>query len=260
MNAATLPELFRRQADRLGPRVALRYKKHGIYHDLRWDDYCEQIAACAAALIQHGIRRGDRVAILAENRLQWLVADMAILSIGAVNVPLHAPLSADQVRYQLDDAGVRFIFVSNLSQYEKVQQVRAALPDLLGVQFDGIAWQGFLQRGRSAPLSVKEELGRRMAQLTPSDVATIIYTSGTTGSPKGVMLTHGNLFSNAIAFTEVATFGPDSVFFNWLPFSHIYARTVDIYVTLAVGATLCLAESAETVIANLAETQPTNFS
>jgi long-chain acyl-CoA synthetase len=260
MNNDTLPVLYRRQAERFGPRIALRYKKHGLYHDLRWDDYREQIAACAAGLVLHGIRRGDRVAILAENRLEWLVADMAILSIGAINVPLHAPLTADQVRYQLADAGARFIFVSSFSQYEKIQQICDGLPSLRGIVMDAPIWQGFLQRGRLAPAYVKEALRGREANLTPSDVATIIYTSGTTGNPKGVMLTHGNLFSNALAFTEVATFGPDSVFFNWLPFSHIYARTIDIYVTLFVGATLCLAESAETVIANLAETQPTNFS
>src|SRR5262249_40049721 len=92
------------------------------------------------------------------------------------------------------------------------------------------------------------------------DLATIIYTSGTTGNPKGVMLTHGNLCSNAVAFTQVSLFGPDSVFFNWLPFSHIYARTVDIYVTLAVGATLCLAESAETVLAIIGEVRPATLS
>src|SRR5437773_1969646 len=134
MHADTLPTLFRRQADRFGSRVAVRFKKHGLYHDLRWDEYRDQITACAAALI--------------------------------------------------------------------------------------------LQRGRSAPASIKEELARRMAQLTPDDLATIIYTSGTTGNPKGVMLTHGNLYSNAAAFTQISPFSPDSVFLNWLPFSHIYARTV----------------------------------
>src|SRR5437016_2792044 len=129
MNTDTLPALFQRQADRFGARVALRYKKHGLYRDLRWDEYRDQITACAAALVQHGIQPGDRVAILAENRHEWLVADMAILSIGAVNVPLHAPLSPAQVKFQLDDAGVRWIFVSNFSQYAKIEQIRADFPD-----------------------------------------------------------------------------------------------------------------------------------
>jgi long-chain acyl-CoA synthetase len=267
MNAYTLPVLFRLQADRFGPRVALRYKKHGLYRDLHWDEYRDQVSACAAALVQQGVQPGDRVAILAENRHEWLVADMAILTVGAVNVPLHAPLSPAQVQFQLDDAGVAWVFVSNSCQYEKILQVRRSLPNLKGfVIFDNtpgtgtISWRGFLQLGRNVRRHLHEELARRVARLTPDELATIIYTSGTTGNPKGVMLTHGNLFSNAQAFTQVSPFSIDSVFFNWLPFSHIYARTVDIYVTLAVGATLCLAESAETVVANLGEIQPTNLS
>ena len=267
MNADTLPVLFRAQADRFGARAAARYKKHGLYCDLRWDEYGDQITACAAALAQHGVQAGDRVAILAENRHEWLVADMAILTIGAVNVPLHAPLSPAQIQYQLDDAGVGWIFVSNFSQYEKILQVRADLPNLHGVViFDDppgagpIWWRGFLQHGRNVWRRLQDELIRQEAHLTPDALATIIYTSGTTGNPKGVMLTHGNLFSNALAFTQVAPFLADSIFFNWLPFSHIYARTVDIYGTLMGGSTLCLAESAETVVANLAEIKPTNIS
>jgi long-chain acyl-CoA synthetase len=260
MHADTLPALFRRQADRFGPRVAFRYKKHGLYHDLRWDEYRDQIRACAAGLVQHGIQPGDRVAILSENRLEWLVADMAILSIGAVTVPLHAPLSAAQVLYQVSDSGVRFIFASSLAQYEKIQQIRAELTDLRSIVFDSPDWPGFLQRGRSPHSSIRAELDRREERVAPDDLATIIYTSGTTGNPKGVMLTEHNLYTNALAFTSVSSFGLDSVFLTWLPFSHIYARTIDMYVTLTVGATLCLAESAETVVANLAEIQPTNMS
>ncbi len=266
MNADTLPALFRAQAERFGPRVALRFKKHGLYHDLRWDEYRDQVSACAAALIQHGILAGDRVAILAENSVPWLVADMAILSIGAVNVPLHAPLSAEQIRWQLDNAGAKWIFASNQGQFDKILQIQHELPGLNGVvRFDDVAenaltWRGFLQRGRAARVSLHAELSRRAAQLKPDDLATIIYTSGTTGNPKGVMLTAGNLLSNALAFRKVSSFSADSVFLNWLPFSHIYARTVDIYVWLAVGATLCLADSAETAVANLMEIQPTNMS
>src|SRR5579863_3589493 len=110
MNAETLPALFRQQAERYGPRVAVRFKRYGLYHDLRWDEYLDQVTACAAALIQHGVGVGDRVAILSENRLEWLVADLAILSVGAVNVPLHSPLSSAQVEWQLRDSCARFIF------------------------------------------------------------------------------------------------------------------------------------------------------
>ena len=267
MDADTLPALLRLQAGLLGPRVALRYKTQGQYHDLRWADYREQVLAGAAALVQHGIQAGARVGILSENRVEWLVADVAILAAGAVNVPLHAPLSAKQIQFQLDDAEVGWVFVSTLAQFEKIRQIRAQLPRLQGVvRFDNVAtpqaltWRGFLQHGRSAAATLHEELHRREAALKPDDLATIIYTSGTTGNPKGVMLTQNNLLSNALAFSHVSPYGAEAVFFNWLPFSHIYARTVDIYVTLVMGATLCLAESADTVAANLAETQPTNMS
>ena len=262
MNADSLPALFRLQAERLGTRVALRYKTHGLYHDLRWSEYRDRVSACAAALVQHGIQAGDRVGILAENCVEWLVADMAILSIGAVNVPLHSPLSAQQIQYQLDDAGVCFLFISDVAQLAKFEQIRAAVPKVREiVMFDAPAqpgtssWQGLLQRGR---MRLSQESA--LPHLQADDLATIIYTSGTTGNPKGVMLTHGNLFSNSQAFTKVAPFNPDSVFFNWLPFSHVYARTVDIYVTLSVGATLCLAQSAETLLHNISEIQPTNLS
>src|SRR5438105_14012843 len=98
MNADTLPALFRLQADRLGARVAVRFKKDGLYRDLRWCEYRDQAYACSAALVQHGIKAGDRVGILAENRFEWLVADMAIPAAGAVNVTLHAPLSSQLVQ------------------------------------------------------------------------------------------------------------------------------------------------------------------
>src|SRR5436853_4530928 len=109
---STLPAVHRRQAQRLGPRTAIRYKRLGLYHDLSWNDYREQVTACAAALVHAGVAAGDRVTVFAENRVEWLVADMAILAAGAVHVPLHAPLTGRQAHYQLADAGVSWIFVS----------------------------------------------------------------------------------------------------------------------------------------------------
>ncbi len=266
MSVGTIPVLFRMQAERFGPRVALRRKLHGLYGDITWNEHRASVDACARALIAAGIASGDRVAILSENRVEWLIADMAILSAGAVNVPLHAPLSAAQAQYQLDNAGVKWIFVSNISQYRKIEEIRAQIPGVSGIViFDdaasvqAIPWRGFLQRGRSAEPSIAAELSRRLAHLTPDDLATIIYTSGTTGHPKGVMLTQRNLLSNAQAVAQISTFGLQSVFLSWLPFSHIYARTVDIYLSLVAGTTLCLAESADTLVANLAEIQPTNM-
>src|SRR5438105_5018758 len=124
MTDQSLPALHRVQAERFGPRTAIRHKRLGLYHDLAWEDYCEEVTACAAALIHAGIQPGDRVTIWSENRLEWLVADMGILAAGAVHVPLHAPLTGPQARYQLADAGVSWTFVSSAAQHAKLCQVR----------------------------------------------------------------------------------------------------------------------------------------
>src|SRR5271166_5012053 len=132
MSDRNLVALHRRQAERLGPCPALRFKRHGLYHDLNWTDYRAQAVAAAAALVEAGIAPGDRVGLLAENRVEWLVADMAIMTAGAVNVPPHAPLTAAQIQFQLADAGVRWLFISTRAQADKIRQVRAQLPKLQG--------------------------------------------------------------------------------------------------------------------------------
>lgn len=248
------------QAQRLGPRIALRFKQHGLYRDMSWAESFKLAQACAAGLISVGVKPGDRVGILAENRSEWLLADLGILAAAAVNVPLHAPLTTRQIHFQLADSGVRWLFVSTRQQLDKVRQIRDELPDLEGiVVFDRVdgehSWDGFLQRGRQAGL--QEELLSRRAAMHGETLATVMYTSGTTGNPKGVMLTHGNLISNVVAVDESSPRGPETVVLNWLPLSHIYARTLDHYLSLIAGLTLCLAESPETVVANLGEVQPT---
>jgi long-chain acyl-CoA synthetase len=267
MNFRNLVALHQYQADRLGPRPALRFKRHGLYHDVAWSAYREQAVAAAAVLVEAGVDPGDRVGLVAENRVEWLIADMAIMTAGAVNVPPHAPLTARQIHFQLADAGVRWLFVSNKTQADKVRQVRAQLPNLLGVVAfdrdaagaDFLGWEAFLHRGRLALPRVAGELEQRERRLNPDSLATIMYTSGTTGNPKGVMLTHGNLLSNADGMLRIAPHKPDDVILNWLPFSHIYARTVDHYKNLLAGILTCLADSAETVVQNLEDVQPTHL-
>ncbi len=268
MHEPNFAALHRRQADRLGPRPAVRSRRHGLYRDLSWQDYREQALACAAALADAGIGPGDRVGLLAENRVEWLIADMGILAAGAVNVPPHAPLTSRQVHYQLADAGVRWLFVSTAEQLAKVRTIRAGLPRLEGVAVfdraeaaaDAVSWSAFLQRGRRALPRLAAELARRERALGGDGLATIMYTSGTTGNPKGVMLTHANLLSNATSSDKAAERGPDAVILNWLPLSHIYARTVDHYVSLVSGAPLCLAQSVDTLVDDLKEIQPTHLS
>jgi long-chain acyl-CoA synthetase len=268
MHYRNLAELHRVQSETQGPRPALRTKRHGLYRDLSWADYRARSLACGAALVEAGMAVGDRVGLLAENRLEWLLADMGILAAGAVNVPPHAPLTPRQIHYQLADAGVRWLFVSTREQMDKVRQIRAELPSLQGVVVfdrealgeDNVWWPAFLLRGQGALPRLAAELRRREAAVGTDDLATIMYTSGTTGNPKGVMLTHGNLLSNACATEAASPRGADALLLSWLPFSHIYARTVDHYLSIVGGITLALAESAETVVQNLQEVWPTHLS
>ena len=269
MSDRHLCDLHRHTSERLGSRIALRHKRDGLFHDLSWTDYRRQADAAAAGLITLGVQPGDRVAILSENRFEWLVADHAILSCGAADVTLHAPLAAAQVEYQVGHSESRGIIISGQVQADKVFAVLAALPGLeFLVSFEPITapadcrlklltWEGLKHRGWQAGESVRQEIARREAALTGCDLATIIYTSGTTGNPKGVMLSHDNLLTNAAATGKISFMEPDDVLLSWLPYSHIYARTVDHYLTTWAGVTLALAESIETLVCNLAEIQPT---
>src|SRR5437899_90576 len=135
-----IAEAHRRQAERLGPRVAVRYKRDGHFQDLTWSDYRAGVLACAAALVEAGVRPGDRVGLLGENRVEWMIADLGILAAGGVTVSTHAALSARQVHFEMHHAGARWLFVSTAAQCDKVRSVRDELPGLEGViAFDAAA-------------------------------------------------------------------------------------------------------------------------
>lgn len=268
MRYRNLAEILPRHAQKRGSQIAVRFKCDGRYQDLTWAGYRNQVFACAAALVESGIKPGDRVGLLGENRLEWMVADLAILTVGAVTVSPHCTLSARQVHFQMLDADVKWLFVSSATQLEKIRHVRGELPALEGVVvFDGaaagadaVSWDEFLARGRQALDRVEPKIAERIRELGPGELATIMYTSGTTGDPKGVMLTHGNLVRNVESCLEAESPRPDDVKLCWLPLSHIYARTVDHYERLFAGMVICLAENPETVVANIAEIQPTHLS
>ncbi len=266
MVANNLSALHRATAARLGPRTALRFKRDGLYHEVTWNDYRRRADRAAAGLIDLGIEPGDRVALIAENSVDWLTADIAILATGAADVPVHAPSVAAQVEYQLGHSGARAVIVSSQAQADKVLAALDRLPDLkllvsfqpveTGGRIEHLTWEGLIHLGARHGDFGAGLIGKREEALGRDDLATIIYTSGTTGNPKGVMLTHGNLLSNAEATQACEPLEKEDVLLSWLPFSHIYARTVDHYLTVLAGVTICLAESPETLVLNLAEIQP----
>lgn len=264
---SNLSSAFRRRAIEFGPRTAVRYRSWGLWRDFSWTDYRRQADALAMGLLQLGIQPGDRVAILAENSVQWLVADHGILSTGAATMPMHAPLSAQQVEYQLTHSGARGVLVSSQSQADKLAEVIGNLP---GVEFV-VSWEpvefpagpklftlaGLQARGWADRETLFPQVESIEAKLNSDSLATIIYTSGTTGNPKGVMLTHGNLLSNATSMYDMTGMTPDDVLMSWLPYSHIYARTVDHYLANLSGATLILSASVDDVVTDTRSIQPT---
>lgn len=269
MSSQNLCELHRHMAERMGPRIALRHKQNGLFCDLSWQNYRQQADQAAAGLISLGVQAGDRVAILSENRFEWLIADHAILSCGAADVPLHAPLAAAQVEYQVGHSESRGIIVSGQCQADKVFAVLDSLPLLeFLVSFEPITapaecrlklltWDGLKHRGCQAGTGGRDEIARREAAITGSTLATIIYTSGTTGNPKGVMLSHNNLLTNAAGTGKISFLEPEDLLLSWLPYSHIYARTVDHYLMTWAGVTVALAESIETLVSDMRAVEPT---
>jgi long-chain acyl-CoA synthetase len=259
--------MHRATADRLGRRVALRSKRYGLYRDITWESYRRRADGAAAAMVARGIGPGDRVGILAENSATWLTADIAILSTGAADVPMHAPLAPRQVAYQLGHSGARACFVADQRQADKVIAVLDVLPALEWlIGFEPIeapdrvrvtSWEALVHDGRGLGSDGLHDVLLRERAVQREDLATIIYTSGTTGDPRGVMLSHGNVLSNAESVLMMGNARPDDILLSWLPYSHIYARTVDHYLTALAGTVLCLAESVDTLTVNLAETQPT---
>ena len=231
-------------------------------------DWFDRIRDLSLGLEALGIGRGDKVVIMSESRPEWLVADLAILTRGAVTVPVYSTLTVAQARYIVEDAGARVAFVSTAEQLEKLQRVRHELPSLEAiVSFEAVATtsptvstlDGVAERGHARLMGewgVGREFRDRARDIRPSDLATIIYTSGTTGPPKGVMLSHSNLISNVLAGHTVVPVNEDDVSLSFLPLSHSFERVV-LYVYLAFGVTIVFAESIDTVGRDLPIVRPT---
>ena len=203
----TLNQLFFEAVSKYNRPDALQVKRGGAYQPISHTEVAERVRRAARGLSSLGVRRGDRVAILSENRPEWAIADFACLTTGLTDVPIYPTLPADQIAYMLKDSGAVAVFVSNKLQAEKIREIRAQLPALKTViGFDDIPGLTNMSiadlEKRGTQGENKESIATyREDALTvkPDDLATIIYTSGTTGEPKGVMLTHDNIYGNVAA-------------------------------------------------------------
>lgn len=246
----TVPSLLREHVRRHPQRRALWVKRHGEYVGLSWNEFYADVLRAAATLQSLGAGRGDRIAHWSPNRYQWVVCDLAVLLLGAVHVPIHSTLTGPQVAFQVTHSEASLLILSSHVQREVLsrQQLPAAPKIITWEPMDDGVWTGMeLDDFCEDDCRRLEETADSLT--SPSDLATILYTSGTTGEPKGVMLSHHNLVTNAAATLDVFGESPGDVLMNWLPLSHVYARTCDLYLWLtAQEMELALAESRDTVI------------
>jgi len=261
----TLNQLFFEAVSKYNRPDALQVKTDGSYRPISHTEVADRVRHAARGLSSLGVRRGDRVAILSENRPEWAVADFACLTIGLTDVPIYPTLPADQIAYMLKDSGAVAIFVSNKTQAEKIREIRSQLlalktvigfddvPGLTNMSIAELEKRGAQGENAESIKTYREDA----LTVKPDDLATIIYTSGTTGEPKGVMLTHDNIYGNVAASRTAIPFGGRDVALSFLPLSHIFERMGGHYLMFATGTSIAYAESIDAVPVNMQEVRPT---
>lgn len=260
----TINELFNRAVERRSGQAVMSYKREKRWHDITGAQLAEDVRNLTVGLYLQGIRHGDRVALLADSCPEWTITDYAILATGAINVPIYPTQALDQVEFILRNSGAKILFVSGSKLLRRIQPALDNLkskerPQL--VMFEDAKGDNLtlvdLKRAGSDELSRQPDLYNHLSsQASPDDMATIIYTSGTTGVPKGVMLTHRNLVSNAMRSGEVFDLHPDDLALSFLPLSHVFERTV-LYIYMSFGVQICFARGVETVGEDIKEVRPT---
>jgi long-chain acyl-CoA synthetase len=263
----TLPELFTSVFTHFRGQSGespIARKINGTYQPISYDSFEEDYRHLAAFLRAQGVEKNDRIAILSENRPGWYLSDMAILSIGAIDVPLYPSLPPNQIEYILNNCGAKGIIVSNMLQLGKILSIWQNLPELNLVIVMNRIEEGIedvidLTHAKAEGKKILHDKPWLLdgISIDPDDIATIIYTSGTTGLPKGVVLTHRNLCENVKSCSSVLRIDETDCCLSFLPLSHAYERTGGYYLMFACGTRIYLAESIETISLNISESRPT---
>ncbi len=262
----TLPRLCLESIRRHAKPDALNYKKDKQWHSLDAETWLRRVRRVAMGLRALGVRSGDRVALLSENRPEWSITDLAILCLGAVSVPIYTTQAVEQVRYILHDSGARFLFISGkrvhrharrgLEGVETIEKTIFFDPEAVSLTPGAWTLEQLEERGVEQERDEPGVFEECVEQGRAEDLATIIYTSGTTGEPKGVMLTHENFVSNIKAICETLPIYPTDVSLSVLPLSHIFERGC-FYVFCNCGVSVYYAASFEQVGEFLREVRPT---
>ena len=265
----TLIHLFLNRVNQSGDQEAIWIKRHGSFQPTSWSKLAQNVKSTAAALKRQGVRPGDRVVQLGENSYQWIVNDLAIQMARAIHVPVHAALTGDQILEQIDDCGAECVVVGDGKQFAKLNSAERSLtsdtiviaterlPRLAEASIEVLTLPDLTA---SITADEADAVAHDAEQhLNPVSLATILYTSGTTGIPKGVVLSQRNLVTNTLS--TVAAFGlqPTETRICFLPMSHIFARTCDLYTWIVRGSQIALVESLDTILPDCVRFRPTTI-
>ena len=264
------PDLFFRQVERFGDRVALRHKDYGIWNRISWKEYGRRVRETAAALMSHGLERGNRVAILGDNRPEWSICHLAAMTAGGVTCGIYPTSSSEEIAYVVGHSESKILFVENEEQVDKILEIIDDLEITQVVVWDPkglwgfshpllIFYDTFMAKGREFLDEKPGAVDERKGGIASDDTAMIIYTSGTTGRPKGAMITHHNILSTTEAFTEALPFSQKDEMLSYLPLAHIYENLISVFQAIWTGGTVNFVESLDTLPLNLREVSPTVF-
>jgi len=268
--ATRFPELFFHQVKKMGNRVSLRHKDFGIWNCISWKEYGQMVREATAAYISFGIKPGDRIAILGDNRPEWLVCHLGAMTAGAVTCGIYPTSSPEEIVYVVGHSESKILFVENEEQVDKVLEIVEELnvdqvviwdtQGLWGFSHERlIFYDEFIARGKDGLKANPAAVDDRMAGIKPDDAAMIIYTSGTTGRPKGAMISHKNILSITDSFTSVLEGTENDELLSYLPLAHIYENLISVFQAVRTGATVNFVESLDTLALNLREVSPTVF-
>jgi long-chain acyl-CoA synthetase len=266
--AETLPALLVERAEQLGPKIALREKEFGIWQSFSWQRYLERVHDFSLGLVALGLEKGDTVAIVGDNRPEWVMAELATQAAGGVSMGIPQDCVAAEVLYLVEFCEAAFVVAEDQEQVDKILEVRESLPLVRGiVYFDPRGMRSYgddmlldfvevEKRGREYAAAHPGDFERRVAEVAPDDVAILSTTSGTTGKPKLAMLSHRNLVTMAHNFQEIDPASPDDEFLSFLPLSWIGEQMLSLSWALLVGFKVDFPEEPETVQENLREIGP----
>lgn len=276
---STIPSLLQNVVQHIHPdsAVFMTHKVEDVWEEITYKQAFEKINAISAYLLDIGIKKNDRLALMMENGPKYVYYDQALQQIGAVNTSIYPTLSETEIEYILNDSGARTILVGSSFLFKKILKISNRCSELIRIipnmddywkisnssKYNAgiISLSVLLSEGTKLYEKYKNAINSCRESILPTDVSTLIYTSGTTGTPKGVMLTHYNLTQNVRAsLDQITNIMPDDTFLSFLPLSHIFERTATYHVCLATGAKIAFAQSLELLAKNMLEVRPTVMS